>query len=155
MNSSLVESSTGIQHFIEFQELQPLHCSKDALTDFFGWLLQGLLAAIAFSCLIGEWRLSTNYHHNRIKLTSRSHCPRLISRRLIQIDNFRLLFQLRGFASPATDAGHGIFGGTTPPNKESARWSSTWPTCTSPRYLKAIRVHGKLNISSSGNCIFY
>lgn len=53
MNSTLFGSTDG-PHFIEFQELQPLHCSKDALTDFFGWLLQGLLAAIAFSCLIGE-----------------------------------------------------------------------------------------------------
>ena len=53
MNSSLL-ATTNVTHFIEFQDLQPLHCSKDALTDFFGWLLQGLLAAIAFSCLIGE-----------------------------------------------------------------------------------------------------
>ncbi|CRL01788.1 CLUMA_CG015004, isoform A [Clunio marinus] len=54
MTASLFESSTDGAHFIEFQELQPLHCSKDALTDFFGWLLQGLLAAIAFSCLIAK-----------------------------------------------------------------------------------------------------
>lgn len=61
MSSSFLETSTdGVQHFIEFQELQPLHCSKDALTDFFGWLLQGLLAGIAFSCLIGALQLSTN-----------------------------------------------------------------------------------------------
>lgn len=52
-SSFFIEGSTE-SHFIEFQELQPLHCSKDALTDFFGWLLQGLLAGIAFSCLIGE-----------------------------------------------------------------------------------------------------
>lgn len=31
-----------------------LHCSKDALTNFFGWFLQGLLAGLAFTCLIGE-----------------------------------------------------------------------------------------------------
>lgn len=70
MSLSLVESSTIGAHFIEFQELQPLHCSKDALTDFFGWLLQGLLAGIAFSCLIGElawlslislWRVYFNH----------------------------------------------------------------------------------------------
>lgn len=71
MSSSFIANSTdGIQRFIEFQELQPLHCSKDALTDFFGWLLQGLLAGIAFSCLIGK--LAAFYHYNRIKFTSTS-----------------------------------------------------------------------------------
>lgn len=28
------------------------HCDKDALTDVFSWFLQGLLAGIAFTCLI-------------------------------------------------------------------------------------------------------
>lgn len=28
-------------------------CDKDALTDFFGWMLQGVLAGLAFTCLIG------------------------------------------------------------------------------------------------------
>lgn len=32
-----------------------LHCSKDALTDVFGWFLQGILAGLAFTCLIGEY----------------------------------------------------------------------------------------------------
>lgn len=31
-----------------------MHCSKDALTDVFGWFLQGLLAGMAFTCLIGK-----------------------------------------------------------------------------------------------------
>lgn len=31
-----------------------LHCSKDALTDVFGWFLQVLLACLAFTCLIGK-----------------------------------------------------------------------------------------------------
>lgn len=31
-----------------------LHCSKDALTDIFGWFLQVLLACLAFTCLIGQ-----------------------------------------------------------------------------------------------------
>lgn len=35
-------------------EWQTLHCSKDALTDLFGWFLQGILATLAFTCLIGE-----------------------------------------------------------------------------------------------------
>lgn len=30
-----------------------LQCDKDALTDFFGWMLQGMLAGLAFTCLIG------------------------------------------------------------------------------------------------------
>ncbi|CAO1410285.1 unnamed protein product [Diamesa hyperborea] len=39
--------------YLELQdEWKPLHCSKDALTDFFGWLLQAILCLIAFSCLI-------------------------------------------------------------------------------------------------------
>lgn len=35
-------------------QLESPHCSKDALTDFFGWMLQGLLAGLAFTCLIGR-----------------------------------------------------------------------------------------------------
>ncbi|XP_026462131.1 store-operated calcium entry regulator STIMATE-like [Ctenocephalides felis] len=31
-----------------------LHCSKDALTDMFGWFLQVLLACLAFTCLIAK-----------------------------------------------------------------------------------------------------
>lgn len=40
----------------EILVLQPkggFHCSKDALTDVFGWFLQVLLACLAFTCLIG------------------------------------------------------------------------------------------------------
>lgn len=33
------------------------HCPKDALTNFFGWFLQGILAGLAFTCLIGEFWL--------------------------------------------------------------------------------------------------
>ncbi|CAG9802586.1 unnamed protein product [Chironomus riparius] len=62
MTSSLKEilletTSEGIseQPLIEWsQDLQPLHCQKDALTDFFGWILQIILAGIAFSCLIAK-----------------------------------------------------------------------------------------------------
>lgn len=31
-----------------------LHCSKDALTDNYGWFMQFLLAVLAFACLIGK-----------------------------------------------------------------------------------------------------
>ncbi|KAJ2948645.1 hypothetical protein O0L34_g7901 [Tuta absoluta] len=31
-----------------------LHCSKDALTDRYGWFMQFLLAVLAFTCLIGK-----------------------------------------------------------------------------------------------------
>ncbi|XP_026320536.1 store-operated calcium entry regulator STIMATE-like isoform X2 [Hyposmocoma kahamanoa] len=31
-----------------------LHCSKDALTDTYGWFMQFLLAVLAFTCLIGK-----------------------------------------------------------------------------------------------------
>jgi hypothetical protein len=58
MSSSIIELSTEGAPLIEFQDFQPLHCSKDALTDFFGWILQIILAAIAFSCLIGELRVA-------------------------------------------------------------------------------------------------
>lgn len=30
-------------------------CDKHALTDFFGWMIQGLLAGLAFTCLIGKF----------------------------------------------------------------------------------------------------
>lgn len=38
MNSSLNMSGeiTTYKSLVEFQDLQPLHCQKDALTDFFG-----------------------------------------------------------------------------------------------------------------------
>ena len=39
-----------------------LHCSKDALTDVFGWFLQGLLAGLAFTCLIGELAISKQHY---------------------------------------------------------------------------------------------
>uniref|UniRef100_A0A182QTW4 Uncharacterized protein n=1 Tax=Anopheles farauti TaxID=69004 RepID=A0A182QTW4_9DIPT len=35
-------------------EWQTLHCNKDALTDLFGWFLQGILATLAFTCLIAK-----------------------------------------------------------------------------------------------------
>lgn len=57
LNDILLETtSEGISEspLMEMQELQPLHCSKDALTDFFGWILQIILAGIAFSCLIAK-----------------------------------------------------------------------------------------------------
>lgn len=44
---SITSSGDGIQW-------NPPHCPKDALTNFFGWFLQGILAALAFTCLIGE-----------------------------------------------------------------------------------------------------
>lgn len=31
------------------------HCAKDALTGFFGWLLQFILAGLAFTCLICKY----------------------------------------------------------------------------------------------------
>lgn len=34
--------------------LSELHCSKDALTDNYGWFMQFLLAILAFACLIGK-----------------------------------------------------------------------------------------------------
>ncbi|RVE40583.1 hypothetical protein evm_014767 [Chilo suppressalis] len=34
--------------------LYELHCSKDALTDNYGWFMQFLLAVLAFTCLIGK-----------------------------------------------------------------------------------------------------
>lgn len=34
--------------------LNEFHCRKDALTDFFGWMLQVLLACLAFTCLVGK-----------------------------------------------------------------------------------------------------
>lgn len=49
---------------LEFQdEWKPLHCSKDALTDFFGWLLQAILCLIAFSCLICKFELIIDNAH--------------------------------------------------------------------------------------------
>jgi len=53
LNDVLLETTS--EGMLDMQELQPLHCSKDALTDFFGWILQIILAGIAFSCLIGKF----------------------------------------------------------------------------------------------------
>jgi hypothetical protein len=63
MNSSFILSTTEGANLVDFQELQPLHCQKDALTDFFGWILQIILAGIAFSCLIGERKLFLCWHN--------------------------------------------------------------------------------------------
>ncbi|XP_037918923.1 store-operated calcium entry regulator STIMATE-like isoform X2 [Hermetia illucens] len=48
MNSS---SLLTVQEEIQWTSL---HCSKNALTDFFGWFLQGVLASLAFTCLIAK-----------------------------------------------------------------------------------------------------
>lgn len=36
------------------QMVDSVRCEKDALTGFVGWLLQGVLAGLAFTCLIGR-----------------------------------------------------------------------------------------------------
>lgn len=46
--------STTPHSLIETHEWTELHCPKDALTSDFGWLLQGILAGVAFTCLVGE-----------------------------------------------------------------------------------------------------
>ena len=46
-NSELILNESSPQQFHGF------HCPKDALTDFVGWFLQGFLAILAFTCLIG------------------------------------------------------------------------------------------------------
>lgn len=51
MNLSMTTTSRS---FVEFEALHEPHCPKDALTDLFGWVAQGLLAFIAFSSLVGE-----------------------------------------------------------------------------------------------------
>lgn len=120
------ENSTegALRHFIEFQELQPFHCSKDALTDFFGWLLQGLLAAIAFSCLIGESKEQKVNFLNRIMLLPCTLSYREHLRHPI-FKNSSSLFQLKDFASLVIDVDPGTFGGMTRLSKGLARWSST------------------------------
>ncbi|XP_019867678.2 store-operated calcium entry regulator STIMATE [Aethina tumida] len=41
--------------FLQGQKMKTgLHCSKDALTDMFGWFLQVLLASLAFTCLVAK-----------------------------------------------------------------------------------------------------
>lgn len=88
--------STEEANFVDFQELQPLHCQKDALTDFFGWILQIILAGIAFSCLIGMFKTQLCWHI----FLSLIYC-----------------LQLNDTASPFIDEGHGTFGGWTQANK--------------------------------------
>lgn len=43
-----------------------LHCSKDALTNFFGWFLQGILAGLAFTCLIGKFFFVIIINHYKL-----------------------------------------------------------------------------------------
>lgn len=52
MNFTENQTTTSQPIFEDFHEL---HCPKDALTDLFGWLAQGLLAVVAFSSLVGEF----------------------------------------------------------------------------------------------------
>lgn len=42
-----------------------LHCSKDALTDRYGWFMQFLLAVLAFTCLIGKSYV-LNYDRSKV-----------------------------------------------------------------------------------------
>uniref|UniRef100_U5ESR1 Putative conserved plasma membrane protein n=1 Tax=Corethrella appendiculata TaxID=1370023 RepID=U5ESR1_9DIPT len=51
MNTSFIQQTTELN---TDENWSTLHCSKDALTDFFGWFLQGILATLAFTCLIGK-----------------------------------------------------------------------------------------------------
>lgn len=51
MNLSMTTTS---RPFVEFEDFHEPHCPKDALTDLFGWVAQGLLAFVAFSSLVGE-----------------------------------------------------------------------------------------------------
>lgn len=55
MDSTTIIPTTAIKIMIEKTVSKGgLHCSKDALTDFFGWFLQVLLACLAFTCLIAK-----------------------------------------------------------------------------------------------------
>lgn len=47
---------------LTFTKSTGAQCDKDALTDFFGWMLQGILAGIAFTCLIGTCWLQKCLH---------------------------------------------------------------------------------------------
>lgn len=42
------------------------HCGKDALTGFIGWILQGLLAGLAFTCLIGKFSFDVAMSHSSL-----------------------------------------------------------------------------------------
>lgn len=46
---------TSTETFADVGALEAQHCGKDALTDTLGWFLQGLLAGLAFTCLIGTY----------------------------------------------------------------------------------------------------
>lgn len=48
MNSTKILFKSKVNH------LGNSYCEKDDLTDMFGWFLQGLLACLAFTCLIGK-----------------------------------------------------------------------------------------------------
>lgn len=54
LKTILIEPTSTDIPLIELQPLEPLHCHKDSLTDVVGWIAQIVLAAIAFSCLIGN-----------------------------------------------------------------------------------------------------
>lgn len=53
------------------------HCSKDALTGFTGWLLQGVLAGLAFTCLIGKLTQNVNFSS---QFCCHSHVDRMYQR---------------------------------------------------------------------------
>lgn len=101
------------------EQLGGLHCSKDALTDFFGWFLQVLLACLAFTCLIGKF--------TRVRTSSRSRFA---------------VFQQSDFASLLASADRGWFGSTTRQNRAWVLSWSTWQTCGSPEGILEIRALG-------------
>lgn len=49
-----MNNSDNVNTFGQNLHWNNLHCNKDALTDGYGWFLQGLLAALAFSCLVAK-----------------------------------------------------------------------------------------------------
>lgn len=45
-------------------------CDKHALTDFYGWMIQCLLAGLAFTCLIGMFIEHSVFRQNKYILLS-------------------------------------------------------------------------------------
>lgn len=98
-------------------------CDKHALTDFYGWMIQAMLAGLAFTCLIGNlfWVWVDKIMHNELYSS-----------------------QPNASLNQNTCVAPGRPGGMTPRSKASERWSSTWSTCTWLLCFKVIRALGKL-----------
>lgn len=57
ISQSTFNMYTTVKPFMYKGTEENVHCSQDALTDSFGWFIQGVLACLAFALLISKFEV--------------------------------------------------------------------------------------------------